>query len=127
MKRTILLAAAILAMGFMPQSTPTVTAAWTTICETRTSLYQHVQFKVTNTGGANPFTDCRVQVWAGPDSPSTGDWETVLYPWKTCAALAAGEHAVVYFKDQSYERIRVQAKSAAGTSAYCRPYGTGKD
>jgi len=123
MKRFVLVfivIAAILCMAFSPTVTPSVTAAWTTICsETNIGKNARMQFKVHNTG-SNPFTDCQVQSWVGPDA---GDWMVVSIGWTTCQSLAAGAMTTWEINGSSHERLRVQAKSAAGTSSYCRPYG----
>jgi hypothetical protein len=117
MKRFLILLAALVAFGFAPTTT-TVTAAWTTICEETVGQYKNMQFKVHNTG-ANPFTDCVVQRWVGP---LTTDW-VALTSWTACQTLAAGATTVLDIMGNSDEKLRVQAKSAVGTTSYCRPYG----
>jgi hypothetical protein len=123
MKRSVLFLITLLLVAFTPVTTAVVGSDWTTLCEEPVGLYQNIQFKVQNTGTTNPFTDCRVQSWVGPAST---DWVTLSPAWTACQALAAGGVTIWEIAGSSHEKLRVQAKSAAGTSAYCRPYGTGK-
>lgn len=120
MKKVILILAALSLLAFTPKTTPTVGAAWTTVCDEPTAGPNgNMQFKVHNTG-ANPFTDCQVETWVGP---ALTDWKVISSSWTECETLAAGAKSVWEVAGSSHERIRVQVKSAAGTSAYCRPYG----
>lgn len=120
MKRLFLALIAFMCVAFTPTPTASVTAAWTTICsESSIGRYARFQFKVHNTG-ANPFTDCQVQSWVGP---ADGDWVVISVGWAACQSLAAGAMTTWEIDGSSHERLRVQAKAAAGTSSYCRPYG----
>jgi len=120
MKRIFLALVAFMCVAFTPVTTASVTAAWTTLCEEDLAGSKpRMQFKVHNTG-ANPFTDCQVQSWVGP---AATDWVTISSTWAACQSLAAGAMTTWEIDGSSHERLRVQAKSAAGTSAYCRPYG----
>jgi len=120
MKRLFLILIAFTCVAFTPKTTTTVGAAWTTICEESLSgIKPRMQFRVHNTG-ANPFTDCQVQSWVGP---ATTDWLTISIAWTACQTLAAAGMTTWEIDGNSHERLRVQAKSAAGTSSYCRPYG----
>ncbi len=123
MRKITLAILAFVLVAFTPVTTTTVGAAWITLCEERVSQYQNVQFKVHNTGATNPFTDCQVQTWIGP---ADTDWLTLAPTWTTCQSLVAGAFTTWEIMGSSHEKLRVQAKSAVGTSAYCRPYGTGK-
>ena len=117
--KSFLLALTFFALvAWAPVTTPVISGTWVTLCQETVSTFQNVGFKVKNTG-ANPFTDCQVQVYVGP---TTSDWKT-YYTWTKCKTLAAGGMATLEFAGNSNEQIRVQAKSTAGTSAYCRPYG----
>jgi len=119
MKKLILIVLAFAMLAGAPTTT-VVTAAWTTICDTgRIAQESNTQFKVHNVG-ANPFTDCRVQSWVGP---LTTDWKDIDIDWTECLTLAADASSIWEIAGSSHEQIRVQAKSAAGTSAYCRPSG----
>ena len=120
MKKFFMLLAALIGFAFSPQTTPTITAAWTTICiEDQIGKESQIQFKVHNTG-ANPFTDCRVQSWVGPDSD---DWVDISINWTACISLAADAMTTWEITGSSHEKLRVQVQSTLGTSAYCRPYG----
>lgn len=122
MKRIFLAILALSLLAFTPTTTPVVGAAWTTLCDVPTTgSNSNVQFKVHNTGTTNPFTDCKVDTWVGPDILT--DWKTISINWTECISLAAGAMTVWEIAGNSHERIRVQAKSALGTSAYCRPAG----
>jgi len=113
------LAAIAIFCAFAPTTTPAVTAAWTTLCEAATETFPNITFSVANTG-ANPFTDCRVQAWSGPTAT---DWKDISTTWTECITLAAGSASLWSIAGNSYVRLRVQVKSAAGTSAYCKPSG----
>ena len=118
---TLLLIVSVMCMAFTPTITTSVTAAWTTICsEANIGRNARMQFKVHNTGTTNPFTDCQVQSWVGP---AATDWVTISIGWTACQSLATGAMTTWEIDGSSHEKLRVQAKSAAGTSAYCRPYG----
>ena len=111
---TLIIIASTLCMAFTPTATTSVTAAWTTICdESGVGRNARMQFKVHNTG-ANPFTDCQVQSWVGP---ATTNWVTISIGWTACQTLAASAMTTWEIDGSSHERLRVQAKSAIGTSS----------
>lgn len=113
------LCAVLFVVGWTPTSGTSVTGAWTLVCsEEDVRLAKSVGFKVHNTG-ANAFTDCVVESWVGPAST---DWVT-YYSWTSCKTLAAGASTFFELMGNVNERLRVRAKSAAGTTAACRPYG----
>lgn len=119
LRKLFVIAAALFALAWKwdPQTT-TVSAAWVTVCQaTDIGAANNVSFKLHNTG-ANPLTDCRVQFWTGP---GVNDWADVTTTWAT--DLAAGGKTSWEISGNSFERLRVQAQSAAGTTLYCRPYG----
>lgn len=119
MKRLLLVFLVIFLVAWSPTTT-TVTSSWTTICDTeRLGDTTNVQFKVHNTG-ANPFTDCRVRSWVGPDAD---DYKDIDIAWTECLTLAADASSIWEISGSSHEKIIVEAKAAAGTTAYCRPYG----
>jgi hypothetical protein len=119
-KKLLLFIIPIFIIAWTP-ATSTVTTAWTTLCEERVTGSTTVTFKVSNTGPTNPFTDCRVQTWMGP---AAADWADVTVTWSTtCSTLAAAGNTWASLAEQSHEKLRVQAKSTSGTTAYCRPYG----
>lgn len=100
-----------------PVVSTTVTAAWTTICEDAFGRYGNLSFGLKNTGATNPLTDCRVQIYVGP---TTADWIDYAPGWAACAVLAAGGMTTWEMAGNSFQKIRVQAKSAAGTTTHCR-------
>lgn len=119
MKKLLLVLISLFIIAWTP-TTSTVTAAWTTICQERVTKTTTVTFKVHNTG-AQPFTACKVQTWVGP---AETDWADVTVSWSTaCTSLAANGMTWFSLEGQSHEKLRVQAQSTAGTTAYCRPYG----
>ncbi len=120
MKRILFLAIIVFTMGFQPVTTDSVTSAWTTLCNVGSDRIDNLTFHVKNTGSTNPFTDCKVQVFTGPLST---DWEDLDLAWTKCLTLAAGAKTTWAISGNSYLRLRVQAKSASGTSAYCKPTG----
>ena len=113
------LAALAIFCAFAPSTTPTITASWITICEASTERFPNITFAVSNTG-ANPFTACRVQAWAGPTAT---DWKDISTTWAECTTLAASASSLWSIAGNSYLRLRVQVQSTAGTSAYCKPSG----
>lgn len=120
LRKLLLLATVVFIVAWSPTAT-TVTAAWTTVCEEQVSGFTTVTFKIHNTGATNAFTDCQVQTWVGP---GVDDWALVTVTWSTtCSTLAKGAKTWFSLNEQSHEKIRVQVKSASGTTAYCRPYG----
>jgi hypothetical protein len=116
MKKLILIALAFCLVAFTPQTTNTVGASWTTVCDATTNGVNNLSFKVKNTG-ANPFTDCVVEVYVGP---TDSDWYVFSNTWTQCKSLAAAGTTHWAISGMSEVKIRVRAKSAAGTSAYCR-------
>jgi len=120
MKRILFLAVVVFTMGFQPVVTDTVGTDWTTLCDVGTSTIPNVTFHVKNTGSTNAFTDCKVQYFTGP---LVTDWEDLDLTWTKCLTLATGARTTWAISGQSYLRLRVQAKSASGTSAYCKVTG----
>ena len=102
--------------------TAAVTSAWTTICELSTHQMTNVSFGVHNTGATNPFTDCVVESWVGPDVAA--DWAVISSSWADCKSLAAGATTSWDISGIAYTRMRVRVKSTVGTSAYCRQAGS---
>ncbi len=101
--------------------TAAVTSAWTTICEMPTWNYSSIHFGIKNTGLTNPFTDCQVETWVGPNAD---DWVVISSSWTACKSLAPGVLTDWFSSGITYPtKMRVQVKSALGTSAYCRQYG----
>lgn len=120
-RKLLMIAVAILILAWTPVTTSSIGTDWVTICEEDVKGYSTVTFKVHNTGATNPFTDCHVQTWVGP---AATDWTDVSVTWSTaCASLAKGVMTWTTLDGEAHEKIRVQAKSTLGTSAYCRPYG----
>lgn len=104
--------------AFAPKTT-TVTATYVTICEADVRLKANAGFKVHNTGSTK-LSGCVIETWVGPGE---NDW-TTLSSWVTCAALAAGAKTTWELAGNANEFLRVQAKTASGTTTtYCRPYG----
>jgi len=116
-KRAVVLIVALLILGWTPTTT-TVASDWTLLCQESVGRFQTVGFKLHNTG-ANPLTDCVIETWVGP---ATTDWMS-YYTWTSCTTLAAGGKTVFEVMGNSNEKFRVRAKSAAGTTVSCRPYG----
>lgn len=123
MKNLILaiIAMSALLVGFSPVTTVVPgTSTWTEICNTgRLGSNGNAQFKVHNVG-ANPFTDCRVRSWVGPDAD---DYKDIDIAWTECLTLAADASSIWEIAGNSHEIIIVEVKAAVATSAYCRPYG----
>jgi len=120
MKRLLLILVAFVILAWAPTTT-TVTAAadWITICQEDVGRFTTVGFKLHNTG-SNPLTDCRIQTWVGPSA--TDDWLD-YYTWTTCKTLAKDAMTIFEMSGNCQEKMRVQVKSTAGTTMYCRPYG----
>lgn len=109
------------AWGVFTGTAATVTSSWTQLCVTsEASQYTNIQFRVKNTG-INALTDCKIETWLGP----TFDvWVTYDATWTDCQTLAAGTTAIWEISGSAHERLRVMAKSASGTTTYCKPQGT---
>lgn len=50
-------------------------------------------------------------------------WATVSVSWTACALLTPGVATTRTITGESHEKLRVQAKSAVGTTSYCRAWG----
>ena len=70
----------------------------------------------TETLGSGSFGDTALS--GGVDA-----WTTLSVPWSDCKTLIPGAATWWTLSGNSESKIRVQAKSVSGTSAYCNPYG----
>jgi len=50
-------------------------------------------------------------------------WTNISFSWDDCKSLAIGASSSWAMAGSSHEKMRVQAKSALGTTSYCRAWG----
>jgi hypothetical protein len=118
--KIIFLALAVLAvflMGARYLDVTSVTASWTTVCDLEVSSNRSVSFGLHNTGVTNALTACQVESQVGPTLAT--DWDVLDDSWTACKTLAAGG-MTSWSINGNFVRLRVRAKSAAGTSTHCR-------
>lgn len=105
-----------LALAVEPTKVATVGASWTTVCEDAFGRYGNVSFLLHNTG-SQALTACKVEVFVGPAST---DWVAHPTAWAACASLGSGAKSPWTVSGNSFQKIRVQAQSTAGTTTFCR-------
>lgn len=91
-------------------------STWKTVCETKLDGYMDFYVGIQNLGD-NAASDCQVQTWDG-DS-----WEPAGTSIPGCASLAAGAEVLWPRTTMApNNRLRVQMKSASGTTVGCALY-----